>query len=335
MSFMKKITCVGYHYTGSGVIDDLLRECDNVYQGTYEAELKLLYEPDGIADLEYHLVENPTRLGTGLAIKRFLAFAQRSSRQFKKVVGEEWDDIALRYAEDLTLIKYSGYRSSDVAYFTLGQKMKLLYWRIANKLFPVFLRKPKDSNYVPSSITYYSRLDQETFLNKTRRFIEELCSRANKTNKEFILLDQFVEASNPSKYLRYVNEMKVIVVDRDPRDLYISRISKNDRVLPKDPYEFCLYYKCIRQQIGEIDSCRCLYLRFEDLIYKYEENVRKVLDFVGISKDHHIYPKKFFDPQLSKQNTRLWIKTEIYTDAIKIIENQLPQYLYSYDEIEY
>ena len=53
---MKKIACVGYHATGAGVIDDLFREFDNVAQGQYEVESRLLQDPDGISDLEYNLV---------------------------------------------------------------------------------------------------------------------------------------------------------------------------------------------------------------------------------------------------------------------------------------
>lgn len=327
---MKKITCVGYHYTGSGVIDDLLRECDNVFQGLYEAEMKILFEPDGIADLEYHLVDNPTRLSSSLAIKRFMAYAERNSRQFRKVVGSDWDELARKYAESLALIKYNGYRNSDVSFFTPAQKTTLLFWRVGNKIFPKMVRKPKDSNLVPSALTYYSRLDEESFLNKTKAFVEELCKRANVTDKEYILLDQFVEASNPSKYLRYVSDMKVIVVDRDPRDLYISRVSKNDRVLPNNPYDFCLYYKKIRQIQGSIDLSSCLYLHFEDMIYNYDEYVKKVLDFVGISKEHHVAPKHYFDPSVSIKNTQLWRNNDNYSEAISIIEKELPEYLYKY-----
>ena len=332
---MKKITCVGYHYTGSGVIDDLFRECDNVYQGEYEAEMKLLYEPDGIADLEYHLVENPTRLGSGLAIKRFIAFAERSSRQFKKVVGEDWDQLAKSYAENLALIKYHGYRASDASFFTPSQKLSLLFWRVVNKFFPKFMRRPKDTNYVPSAITYYSRLNEDTFLHITTEFIENLCHLANRSNKEYVLLDQFVEASNPSKYLRYVKDMKVIVVDRDPRDLYLSRVTINDRALPKDPHDFCLYYRSIRQKQGQTDPDTCLYMKFEDLIYNYEESIDKVLKFIGIDKSHHIHPKRFFDPSVSIKNTRLWQKNDYAVEAMRVIESELSDFLYDYSKVNY
>lgn len=330
---MKKIACVGYHYTGSGVIDDLFRECDNVYQGEYEAEIKLLYEPDGIADLEYHLVENPTRFSSGLAIKRFMAYAERSSRQFAKVIGKDWEDLAKSYAEDLALIKYHGYRAGDVSYFSLSQKFLLLYWRVANKLFPRFMRKPKDTNFVPSAITYYSRLDEDTFLHITTVFIENLCRMANKFNKEFVLLDQFVEASNPSKYLRYVKDMKVIVVDRDPRDLYLSRVTINDRALPKDPHDFCLYYRSIRKKQGQTDPNTCLYMKFEDLVYNYEDSIQRVFKFVGIDKSHHIHPKQYFDPSVSIKNTRLWQKNDSCAEAMRVIETELSDFLYDYSKV--
>lgn len=35
--------------------------------GTYEAELRILYDPDAISDLEYHLRKCPHRLSSGLA----------------------------------------------------------------------------------------------------------------------------------------------------------------------------------------------------------------------------------------------------------------------------
>ena len=46
---MKKIACVGYHATGAGVIDDLFREFDNVAQGQYEVESRLLQDPDAVS----------------------------------------------------------------------------------------------------------------------------------------------------------------------------------------------------------------------------------------------------------------------------------------------
>ena len=95
---MKKIACVGYHGTGAGVIDDLFREFDNIYHGSYEAEVRLLHDPDGISDLEYHLVENPHRLSSGIVIKRFISYAKSQERQATKIFGNLWMDMIISYA---------------------------------------------------------------------------------------------------------------------------------------------------------------------------------------------------------------------------------------------
>ena len=73
---MKKISCVGYHATGSGAVDDFLREFDNIQTAEYGIECRFLQDPDGISDLEHQLIENYHRLNSGFALKRFLMFAK-------------------------------------------------------------------------------------------------------------------------------------------------------------------------------------------------------------------------------------------------------------------
>lgn len=329
---MKKITCVGYHYTGSGVIDDIFRECDNVYQGTYGAELKLLHSTDGVSDLEYHLVENPNRLTSGTAIKRYIAYVKDSERQAKKIVGPEWASLGIQYAESLAQIKYRGYVAGDMYFFTPPQRLRYLVMRLWDKVAPKKYRHPLDSNLLPSVQTYYSSLSEEEFLEKTRKYIEDICERANKANKEYIMLDQFIGTGNPSRFLRYVNDMKVFIVDRDPRDIFLSRVPTHDRVLPQDIHQFCYYYRSIRKMIGGLPSESCMKVNFEDLIYHYEEYLDKVLSFVGIDKSHHIYPKKHFDPSISARGTKLWLNHPEFSEEIKIIERELPDFLYKYDD---
>ena len=49
---MKKVTCISYHGTGSGAVDDLLKEFDNFASGPSEFEFRLLHDPDGISEYE-------------------------------------------------------------------------------------------------------------------------------------------------------------------------------------------------------------------------------------------------------------------------------------------
>jgi len=87
---MKKITCVSYHATGSSAIDDFFKEFDNCTSGPSDYEARLLQDPDGISDLEYNLVENPHRLNSGFALKRFRIFCQRNRRTYEGLYGKGW-----------------------------------------------------------------------------------------------------------------------------------------------------------------------------------------------------------------------------------------------------
>ena len=70
---------------------------------------------------------------------------------------------------------------------------------------------------------------------------------------------------------------------------------------------------------------------FEQMIYHYDEYVKRVLDFVGISEAHHVRKKQFFDPDRSIRNTKLWEKTDQYREAVAIIEKELPDLLHRFE----
>lgn len=327
---MKKIACVGYHETGAGVVDNIFRECDNVCQGAYEAELRFLHDPDGVSDLEYHLVENPHRLSSALAIKRFVEYAKSQNRQVRKTLGEDWVTLATEYAESLALCKYKGYTLGDINMLNPIQKTELYLKKAVNRLKPKRLRYPVWHNYLPWLDTYYSRLDEHVFVKKTKEFVNKVCDIINVENKEYIMLDQFVEASNPSRYLRYVDDIKVVIIDRDPRDLYIHHLTRGDKVLPTEPEKFCIVYNGIRQLKGKDPEDSVLRMNFEDFIYKYDASIQMLFTFVGMSRDHHVSPSSHFDCQKSSRGTKLWEKFPQYENAVKIIEERLPEYLYHY-----
>ena len=66
---MRFITCASYYGSGSSAITDFVSEFRTVYSFTNE-EFRFVQDPDGVADLEYHLVENFNRHNSGHAIKR-------------------------------------------------------------------------------------------------------------------------------------------------------------------------------------------------------------------------------------------------------------------------
>lgn len=70
-----------------------------------------------------------------------------------------------------------------------------------------------------------------------------------------------------------------------------------------------------------------LMVRFEDLVLRYDEIIKEILDFAEIDASHHVAPKTVFDPAISVVNIGAY-KTFIDQDFMKQIEEALPEYCY-------
>ena len=76
-------------------------------------------------------------------------------------------------------------------------------------------------NSLPKEITYCGHPTKEEFLEKTRTYVSQLMEAANPQNAPMLMVDQLVPPSEIWRYLPFFDDIRVIVVDRDPRDLYI------------------------------------------------------------------------------------------------------------------
>ena len=101
-------------------------------------------------------------------------------------------------------------------------------------------------------------------------------------------------------------------------------------MMPTDVETFIKWYKYTREprKTEQFNKDNVFFVRFEDLVYNYEETTKKIMDFVGLEKSQHAFPKKFFNPSVSKLNTKLWEKYK--TNDISLIEKELKEYLYPY-----
>ena len=328
---MKVITCISFHGTGSGAVDDFLKEFDNCVSARSNIESRFLQDPDGVSDLEYNLVDNPNRLNSGYAIKRFKQFAKDYNHTYKIIFGEKWLEYSNKYADSLVTAKYPGYWHGDLVLLKPLTRYIYLGRRVFNKCLPKKFRKPRYYNYFPNMDYYHSYLTREEFLEKTQDYVENLCGLINPENREFVILDQFVATSNIARYIPYVKDLKVIVVDRDPRDLYINQMRNGDHVLPRDPKVFAKVYRDQRRMIGTIsEDLPVLQLKFEDMIYDYDNTTKKVIAFVGEDESHHINPRKVFIPEVSKKNTRMWLTYPEYKDAAEYLAEELKEFTYDY-----
>jgi hypothetical protein len=135
--------------------------------------------------------------------------------------------------------------------------------------------------------------------------------------------------------MKFFSDPRCIIVDRDPRDLYVmvkNVYGMNAMFIPSDTVEhFIEYYKRLRDDRLWKGADKILFIRFEDLIYKYAETVGIIEKFVGPVLGTHVKPKEFFNPEVSIANTNVFGKFPQDAEAIKRIEVELSEFLYPFD----
>jgi hypothetical protein len=76
-------------------------------------------------------------------------------------------------------------------------------------------------------------------------------------------------------------------------------------------------------------SSEILNIQFEDMIYEYDKTIKKIMNFLDLK--NHSRPQSIFNPIFSMSNTYLIDLYPDYAEDIKYIENELPEYLYPFE----
>lgn len=338
---MRIITCASYFATGSSAVIDFFSEFENVQEfGNYE--YRFIQDPDGIADLEYNIIENNHRHNTSNAIKRFRRF-MNGLKGFGygdgyKIFGDKLDFLVDKYISEITELQVHTWwhrdRIDKGAFFCFMDRG----YSFVKRLFTGGLHTEKRYSLLRNrEWGYYSAISEETFLTATKRFVDDLFSSVNPNMADFMLIEQLVPPTNVDRYVRYFNDVKVIVVDRDPRDVYLS---EKDRycwgVIPVGSVEdYVEWFKITRRysRPANEDHSKILRIKFEDMIYKYDETMNELMQFVGVDKSKHINKMTKFNPSRSIRNTNLKNQIKGYEEDIKYIEENLREYLYDFDSV--
>ena len=333
-----KITTTGFYGTGSSAITDLLKEYSTVACKD-DYELRFLFDPDGISDLEYNLIENPNRHNSSHSLKRFIRNMERLDHiwfvnRYNKYFDGTFLSHVNTFIESIVELEYSASWHYDVydrgnAYYILTRsysKIRALAHKILHtKMDGRSLQSNKDRAYLTT-------MNEEVFLEATRNLVDNLVTKLNPENKPYVMLDQLVPPSNIERYKRYVNNLKVIVVDRDPRDIFLleKEVWRGTVAPTNSVEEFCKWYRWTRNTAKKGIDGDTLFIQFEDLIYQYQTTVKTIEVFLDLKACDHVGIKSSFNPQKSINNTQLWNVYTQYSNEMQYIYEHLTEYCYDF-----
>ena len=326
------ISTCGFGNTGASAVLDFLQGYPEL-QRVADFEFQLFHMADGINDLKYHLTVSRERIAGNSAIKRFrrAALHGRVGQMMKEACGQRYIDITEKYIDSLIQVSWKGYSRYDPLDVTnrvqegLRSTLQVLLNRCLRKISHKF-------HYPPHQVRYLAVMDEGRFDEITRSFFRECLIAVGLDPDKDILTDVLFSAMNPKQGTEFVNDPKIILVFRDPRDLFIranEHQSTNGHTPCANVNEFIKYYRTLME--NRIPYENELVIQYEDLIYHYYPTTQKIMDFLGFTKRPE-NEFKYFNPDKSVKYTKAWNTYAGHENEKKKIEQELSDYLYEYTD---
>ena len=330
------IGACGFGATGSSVITDYMKEFGNV-QVKDSLEFTYVSGLDGLLYLERAVMNPYNRTGDSInAIKRFEEMVQRKEQSYERhgLSAEKFQQSAKEFIDAITMAKWywhDGEKKSTNRYSPKGILSKYL----EKKYIPEMERKTgKRAKIWPLTEVKLS-VRPDNFYEAARKHVDELLSAMGLDTNGIIALDQPFPGNFPQACFPFYKDPYAVVVDRDPRDLYVfgkTKLMGKMRFFPIDDVEdFITYYRCLRKDQPYLqDDPRILRLRFEDMVYEYDKTTAILREFLHLPENPH--PKSVFDPSLSIANTQVFKRFPQFAADVKKIEEALPEYLFDFSK---
>ncbi len=317
--------CVsGYGKSGSGACIDILKEFE--YIDGPKKEFRIAKDPHGIADLEFSLINNWDFVRHNVAIYDFIDYCKmlsrdeglfkKSGKNFSTLLNVDFARESEKYIDSIVDFKYYG----ETLLHNYNSTAKELFFKKVRSKFKIGNKK----------LMYFSRPEEDKFLLQTISYINSIFSNyAAKNNLKKIVLNQAIPTGNISQTTRYFNFPKIIIIDRDPRDIYATMLNER-RLLGadmKDPdilEKYLIWHKAIRSKSKiDIENYRLeeniLNIQFEDFFKDYDRTLFKIKNFINIDSDHSKKGTRF-SPEKIDKHVGIWKKLKDQKAVSRISE---------------
>lgn len=170
-------------------------------------------------------------------------------------------------------------------------------------------------------------------LGKAREWISMIASSLSREDTKALLFDQPVNIGQHDAFWPEVfKPYKLIIVMRNPKDQfsqmanhreYFSRHYRTAIAYLRDgwSYDDAVLYRVEskRNEMATIDKFLghakdTMLVSFEEMVLDYNRASTRIRDFVGLNQDDHLYPRRYFNPDISRKNIGVYLKNKQKVD---------------------
>ena len=286
---MKNIIVLGTWNSGSGAIHEYLASRKDILSPFGFNEFKVCSDPMGLN----YLFQNCYRTGNTLlnpshAFEDFIKYIDGfhkykhydNTGQEVKILDKMIVKLSNEFINKVTELKY--FALPHYASVTMTRFEKF-YMKIMVKLFN---KKIKDLKLKKIIIPK----NEKIFLTEAKKFIKkvlEYYSKQKITNQN-IVLNNAADITDPVTSSQYFENRKIIIVTRDPRDIFSSMKQRKSNATPwYDVKSFIKWYKLSfdnQKFKKKINDKIILIVRYEKFLKNFENENERICNFLKISK---------------------------------------------------
>lgn len=339
-----KVAVTGYNGSGASAVCSLLKEYENVsfYFEKSSYEHIPFYTPNGLFDLEYKLLYRNNMHRSDEAIQSFLTEMNRLDKNdfgwnggYSKIIAQNrFNEIVQEFVDSLVQYNVAGRWSYDM----LGLKWNIK--KIISDSIRKCLNKPVNNfgqviEWKQDGEILCSFVNEDEYFKAAKQFVRNYLNLFEVEGKEVIAFDHLLMPSDAWKIPQYFdNDFRLIIVERDIRDMFLCAkyVRPSQGIVSKYPLEvdmFERYWKGLRGLEREASE-QVLRIKFEELVYNYEDTVHKIEDFCGLASEQHIFKDQYFIREKALSNTQLFLNDKDWEEEVKGLSKNMSEYIYKF-----
>lgn len=280
---MKVVITISPGNSGGGAVHDFINSNTNYTSPFYGHEFRLLQDPDGLLNLYNNFFENFTLNNSSNALNKFKIYIDSLSQlkmkvnnQDVKIYNKKISELSRKYIKKIITIEYSAlpqFYSLQLSFF------EKVYLKIKSKL----LNKKKNHQ---NKIKMVVPVEKKIFIKETKKFLQKLIKIQLKKKNNKIILDQSVSVLDYNKIFDFFDNLKIIIVTRDPRSVFYSMKSRSSNAFPgQDIKKFVIWYNFMMKKFylnfkRNSKNPKILKINFEDFVSNIEIKNR-ILKFIN------------------------------------------------------
>ena len=299
----------GYHATGISAVRDLLKGSNEI--NIFNNEFRLIRERYGLYELYNSIFYPYCPQASDLALKDFIWLTKKMAKSSSIISGQGlgFDNLTKNFFTKATkifldeIIKYEypidfhvfDFKKSSFKFFVKRLKKKIL------------------NNDLEFDNAFMTISEREEFKIAAKKYLISIFENSFVQTKNYIGLHNAISIQNEKvvkNCLSFFNNPKLIIADRDPRDIFFDFPYK--RYLPDIDNKnlsrvdaFIDFYKILRINKNEISKLEnVLMIKFEDLCLQTEKVTKEIENFLGLQEKIKI--EKNFSPIKSRENIGIW-----------------------------